>query len=120
MFEDIIPNKINGTRDFFGKELEKRNYLINKIVNVYKKYGFEELKTPVFEDISLLRNVYGDEGNKLMYKILRSGLEEKDVKDISANDDILHNLVDKCLRYDLTLPLIRYVCNNFNNIIFML
>ena len=118
MFEDIIPNKINGTRDFFGKELEKRNYLINKIVNVYKKYGFEELKTPVFEDISLLRNVYGDEGNKLMYKILRSGLEEKDVKDISDNDDILHNLVDKCLRYDLTLPLIRYVCNNFNNIIF--
>jgi len=118
MFEDIIPNKINGTRDFFGKELEKRNYLINKIVNVYKKYGFEELKTPVFEDINLLRNVYGDEGNKLMYKILRSGLEEKDVKDISDSDDILHNLVDKCLRYDLTLPLIRYVCNNFNNIIF--
>lgn len=118
MFEDIIPNKINGTRDFFGKELEKRNYLIKTIINVYKRYGFEELKTPVFEDIKLLRNVYGDEGNKLMYKILRSGLEEKDVKDISGNDDILHNLVDKCLRYDLTLPLIRYVCNNFNNIIF--
>jgi histidyl-tRNA synthetase len=53
-----------------------------------------------------------------MYKILRSGLEEKDVKDISDSGDILHNLVDKCLRYDLTLPLIRYVCNNFNNIIF--
>ena len=41
MFEDIIPNKINGTRDFFGKELEKKNYLINKIVNIYKKKGFE-------------------------------------------------------------------------------
>ena len=118
MFEDIIPSKINGTRDFFGKELEKRNYLIKTITDVYKRYGFEELKTPVFEDIKLLRNVYGDEGNKLMYKILRSGLEEKDVKDISDSDDILHNLVDKCLRYDLTLPLIRYVCNNFNNIIF--
>ena len=118
MFEDIIPNKINGTRDFFGKELEKRNYLIDKIVNIYKKYGFEELKTPIFEDINLLRNVYGDEGNKLMYKILKSGLEEKDVKDITNNDDILHNLVDKCLRYDLTLPFMRYVCNNFNNIIF--
>lgn len=118
MFEDIIPNKINGTRDFFGKELEKRNYLIDKIINIYKKYGFEELKTPVFEDINLLRNVYGDEGNKLMYKILKSGLEEKNVNDIKDNDDILHNLVDKCLRYDLTLPFIRYVCNNFNNIIF--
>ena len=118
MFEDIIPNKINGTRDFFGKELEKRNYLIDKIVNIYKKYGFEELKTPIFEDINLLRNVYGDEGNKLMYKILKSGLEEKDVKDITNNDDILHNLVDKCLRYDLTLPFMRYICNNFNNIIF--
>ena len=118
MFEDIIPNKINGTRDFFGKELEKKNYLINKIVNIYKKYGFEELKTPIFEDINLLRNVYGDEGNKLMYKILKSGLEEKDVKNITNNDDILHNLVDKCLRYDLTLPFMRYVCNNFNNIIF--
>ena len=118
MFEDIIPSKINGTRDFFGKELEKRNYLIKTITDVYKRYGFEELKTPVFEDIKLLRNVYGDEGNKLMYKILRSGLEEKDVKGITDSDDILHNLVDKCLRYDLTLPLIRYVCNNFNNIIF--
>ena len=128
MFDNIIPNKINGTRDFFGKELEKRNYLINKIVNVYKKYGFEELKTPIFEDINLLRNVYGDEGNKLMYKILKSGLENDDIVDYckkhelekndNNNEDILHYLIDKCLRYDLTLPFMRYICNNYTNVNF--
>ena len=64
--------KVKGTRDFYGLDLLQRNYIISLLRNTYEKYNFEQLETPAFEYISLLKNVYGNENEKLLYKILNS------------------------------------------------
>lgn len=108
-------NPARGMRDFLPADIRKRNYVIGIIKEVYEKYGFEPLETPTIENLSTLTNKYGEEGDQLMYKILKRG--EKLSKKIESGDIKNENeLTDLALRYDLTVPLARVVANNKNEL----
>ncbi|MEP6900557.1 MAG: ATP phosphoribosyltransferase regulatory subunit, partial [Actinomycetota bacterium] len=97
-----------GMRDFLPLDIRKRNYVINIIREVYESYGFEPLETPAVENLETLTGKYGEEGNQLMFRILKRG--EK--LDASSGE----NLADLALRYDLTVPLARVVANYRNEL----
>ena len=104
-----------GMRDFLPDQVRKRNYVIGIIKEVYEKYGFEPLETPTIENLSTLTNKYGEEGDQLMFKILKRG--EKLKKQLRRDDDVKENdLTDLALRYDLTVPLARVVANYKNDL----
>ncbi|RZL21045.1 MAG: histidine--tRNA ligase, partial [Pedobacter sp.] len=112
----IKPSLAKGTRDFSPVEMVKRNFIYDTIKTVFKKYGYAEIQTPSFENLSTLTGKYGDEGDKLIFKILNSGEYLKDPKKKSfdfAQDDNSNKLIplisEKALRYDLTVPFARYV-----------
>src|SRR5882757_2770447 len=86
-----------GMRDFLPADVRKREYVIGVIKSVYERYGFEPLETPAVENIETLMGKYGEEGNKLIFKILKRGEHEKSGE------------ADLALRYDLTVPLARVV-----------
>lgn len=98
-------------RDFLPADVRKRNYVIGIIKQVYESYGFEPLETPSVENLETLMGKYGDEGNQLVFKILKRG-EKLDLANASAESD----LSDLALRYDLTVPLARVVANNKNDL----
>src|SRR4029079_7689894 len=97
-------NPARGMRDFLPVDVRKREYVIGVIKQVYESYGYEPLETPSVENLETLMGTYGEEGNQLIYKILKRG--EK--LDISAGEN---ELADLALRYDLTVPLARVVAN---------
>ncbi len=104
-----------GTRDFLPADVRKRNYVIGIIKEVYESYGFEPLETPAFENIETLTGKYGEEGNQLIFKILKRG--EKLQEELNAGTIKSENeLSDLALRYDLTVPLARVVANNKNDL----
>ena len=112
----IKPSLAKGTRDFTPVEMVKRNFIYDTIKTVFKKYGYAEIQTPSFENLSTLTGKYGDEGDKLIFKILNSGEYLKDPKKKSfdfAEEDNSNKLIplisEKALRYDLTVPFARYV-----------
>lgn len=111
-----------GTRDFAPDVLVKRKYILNIIESVFKKYGFMPLETPAMEQLDTLTGKYGDEGDKLLFKILNSGDFASKVDDETwkskQSDKILKSISEKGLRYDLTVPLARFVASNRNNITF--
>lgn len=103
-------NPPRGMRDFLPDQVRKREYVIGIIKDVYEKYGFEPLETPTIENLSTLTNKYGEEGDQLMYKILKRG--EKLKKNLENDKRIKENdLADLALRYDLTVPLARVIAN---------
>lgn len=107
------PSIPKGTRDFGPDEMAKRNYIFNTIKNVYALYGFQQIETPAMETLHTLMGKYGDEGDKLLFKILNSGDFLKSTTDeelLSRNTLKLQTKVsEKGLRYDLTVPFARYV-----------
>jgi len=112
----IKPSLAKGTRDFTPVEMVKRNFIYDTIKSVFRKYGYAEIQTPSFENLSTLTGKYGDEGDKLIFKILNSGEYLKDAKKKSfdfTEDDNSNQLIplisEKALRYDLTVPFARYV-----------
>ena len=109
-----------GTRDFDSIQLYKRNYIIDIIKDSFLKFGFNPIETPSFERSSTLLGKYGDEGDRLIFKILRSGdfLKDLDNRDLVAGNqgEITSKISDKALRYDLTVPFARYVVQNQNEI----
>ena len=143
----IKPSLSKGTRDFLPSEVAKRNYIFDTIKSVFRKYGFEEIETPAIERLETLTGKYGEEGDKLLFKILNSGdpfkeITEEDVQYLRREGDILaktlaekyaketlneehakifedeiksgvnriaKKITEKGLRYDLTVPLARYV-----------
>ena len=108
-------NPARGMRDFLPADVRKRNYVINIIKKVYESYGFEPLETPSVENLDTLTNKYGEEGNQLMFKILKRG--EKLQQELSAGKITNENeLSDLALRYDLTVPLARVVANYKNDL----
>ncbi|NNE98464.1 MAG: histidine--tRNA ligase [Pyrinomonadaceae bacterium] len=108
-------NPARGMRDFLPDQIRKRNYVIGVIKEVYEKYGFEPLETPSIENLSTLTNKYGEEGDQLMYKILKRG--EKLKKQLRREDEVKEDdLADLALRYDLTVPLARVIANNRNEL----
>src|SRR4026209_1663974 len=94
----------SGTRDFLPADVRRREYVIGVVRQVYERYGFEPLATPAFENIETLLGKYGEEGTKLIFKILRRGEHE-------ASGE-----ADLALRYDLTVPLARVVAPHQNEL----
>src|SRR5882672_9424022 len=92
-----------GMRDFLPEDVRRRQYVIGVIKEVYERYGFEPLETPAVENIETLMGKYGEEGNQLIFKILKRGMTE------IAAESRPSDLTDLALRYDLTVPLARVV-----------
>lgn len=111
-----------GTRDFSPQEMARRNYIFNTIRDVYQLYGFQSIETPSMELLSTLMGKYGEEGDKLLFKILNSGDFAKKADPQHWNDQNISKLTpqiaEKGLRYDLTVPFARYVVQNRNEINF--
>ena len=116
------PSIAKGTRDFSPIEMAKRNYIFNTIKEVFLLYGFQQIETPAMENLSTLMGKYGEEGDKLLFKILNSGDYLKSAPDdLLDNRDYIHlitKISEKGLRYDLTVPFARYVVMHRNEIQF--
>ena len=114
------PSIPKGTRDFSPQEMAKRNYIFDTIKSVFLLYGFQPIETPAMENLSTLMGKYGEEGDKLLFKILNSGDYLKNAPDeLLANKDYIHlitKLSEKGLRYDLTVPFARYVVQHRNDL----
>lgn len=116
------PSIPKGTRDFSPAEMAKRNYIFDTIRDVFRLYGFKQIETPAMENLSTLMGKYGEEGDKLLFKILNSGdfLAKAD-RQLIESGDCIHltpQLCEKGLRYDLTVPFARYVVQHRNEIQF--
>jgi histidyl-tRNA synthetase len=113
-----------GTRDFSPDVLKRRNKIISVITKVYARYGFEPLQTPAVENLSTLTGKYGEEGDKLLFKILNSGNFLTDVKQEQLSEalenpnSLVPMIAGKGLRYDLTIPFARFVVQNRNDLQF--
>jgi histidyl-tRNA synthetase len=109
----IKPSVPKGTRDFSPAEMVKRNYIFDTIKGVFRKYGYQQIETPSMENSTTLMGKYGDEGDKLIFKILNSGdfLAKTDEKILSSRNSqqAASSISEKALRYDLTVPFARYV-----------
>lgn len=120
LMSNIKPSLAKGTRDFSPQEMVKRNFIFDTVKTVFKKYGYAEIQTPSMENLSTLTGKYGDEGDKLIFKILNSGDYLAKVKpDLLTNANsnaILPSISEKALRYDLTVPFARYVVMHQNDI----
>ena len=119
----IKPSLAKGTRDFSSLEMVKRNHIVNTLKKVFLKYGYVEIQTPSIENLNTLTGKYGDEGDKLIFKILNSGEFLNDPKKKSfdfteeENSNKLIPLIsEKALRYDLTVPFARYVVMHQNEL----
>jgi len=117
MQKPAIPK---GTRDFSPEEMAKRNYIFETIRNVYHLYGFKQIETPAMENLSTLMGKYGEEGDKLLFKILNSGdfLNGVEVETRHTASLLAGKICEKGLRYDLTVPFARYVVMHQNEITF--
>lgn len=122
----IKPSVPKGTRDFSPAEMAKRNFIFDTIKGVFRKYGYQQIETPSMENLSTLTGKYGDEGDKLIFKILNSGdfwadAEGKKLKNADfefASKALTPVISEKALRYDLTVPFARYVVMHQNEITF--
>ena len=116
------PSNPKGTRDFLPSELSKRNYIIDILKNNFKNFGFSEIETPALEKTSTLLGKYGNEGDRLVFKILNSGekVKKADIEALKSNDlnSFTKSVSEKGLRYDLTVPLARYVAQHQNKLTF--
>lgn len=112
----VKPSLAKGTRDFSSTEMEKRNHIFNTLKTVFTKYGYREIQTPSFENLQTLTGKYGDEGDKLIFKILNSGdylaKAPTDLLTEKASGPLTPHITEKALRYDLTVPFARYVVMN--------
>ncbi len=116
----LKPSTPKGTRDFSPHEMAGRNYIFDTIKQVFKLYGYMPIETPAMENLSTLLGKYGEEGDRLIFKILNSGNFLEGVKEISVNESnkLSFDICEKGLRYDLTVPFARFVVQNQNDITF--
>lgn len=118
------PSIPKGTRDFSPHEVYKRRYILNTLESVFKKYGFMPIETPTMENLSTLEGKYGDEGDKLLFRVLNSGDAFKTIREQYGKKEVesvpfkTSDVAEKGLRYDLTVPFARYVVMNRNEITF--
>ncbi len=116
------PNTPKGTRDFSSNQIVKRNYILKILLDSFKSFNYAEIQTPSFETLTTLTGKYGDYEDNLMFKIISSGEKIKKADIDALNKEELNkfsnSISDKALRYDLTVPLARYVSQNFNNLNF--
>jgi len=114
------PSIPKGTRDFLPAQVAKRDYIFSTIKEVFKRYGYQGIETPVMESLSTLTGKYGDEGDQLLFKVLNNGkfLDKADKDAIAAGDEkkLLPTISKRGLRYDLTVPFARFVVMHQNDI----
>lgn len=110
---------VKGTRDFLPLQMQRRNYIFDTVKEVYHAHGFRQIETPALENLDTLMGKYGEEGDKLLFKVLNSGDFTAD-KDLTSGDykHITKLICEKGLRYDLTVPFARFVVNHLNDISF--
>jgi histidyl-tRNA synthetase len=119
------PSIPQGTRDFGPDVVRKRNYILNTIKNVFELYGYQPLETPAMENLDTLMGKYGEEGDKLIFKILNNGLDNKE-KEKQLREDFekvltgksVKGITERALKYDLTIPFARYVAMNHSQLTF--
>ena len=114
------PSIPKGTRDFSPAEMACRNYIFDTVKSMFKKYGYAPLETPAMENLTTLLGKYGDEGDKLLFKILNSGeaFAGVDAEELSHSNALSLKVCEQGLRYDLTVPFARYVVQHQNEITF--
>ncbi|NBB88994.1 MAG: histidine--tRNA ligase [Bacteroidetes bacterium] len=116
------PSLLKGTRDFLPKEMLRRAYIFETIQKVFVSYGFQPIETPALERLSTLMGKYGDEGDQLLFKIINNGdfLSKVSDEDLQNRDldEIIYKISKRGLRYDLTVPLARYVAQHQNDLAF--
>jgi histidyl-tRNA synthetase len=119
------PSIPQGTRDFSADVVRKRNFIFNTIQTVFELYGFEPLETPAMENIETLMGKYGEEGDKLIFKILNNGLDHTSKKEQAIEEfkkitegKTSKYITERALKYDLTIPFARYVAMNHGQLIF--
>jgi histidyl-tRNA synthetase len=117
------PGLPQGTRDFSAEVVRKRTYIFNTIRNVFELYGFQPLETPAMENLETLMGKYGEEGDKLIFKILNNGLDNVAKHEQARNDfekvlegKNIKGITERALRYDLTIPFARYVAMNYGQL----
>lgn len=119
------PSIPQGTRDFSAEVVRKRNYIFSTIRNVFELYGFQPLETPAMENMETLMGKYGEEGDKLIFKILNNGLDNPE-KEKQLREDFekvlqgknIKGITERALKYDLTIPFARYVAMNHTKLTF--
>ncbi|MBT5353578.1 MAG: histidine--tRNA ligase, partial [Flavobacteriales bacterium] len=109
-----------GMRDFSPSVMFRRNYIFSVVKSAFEKYGFSPIQTPAMENSETLTGKYGDEGDRLIFKVLNSGdfLSKANCDSSSTSKELKKQISDKALRYDLTVPFARYVVQNRNDITF--
>lgn len=120
----IKPSVPKGTRDFSPTEMLRRNFIFDTIKSVFRKYGYQQIETPTMENLTTLTGKYGDEGDKLIFKVLNSGdfwneaeVKKQKIENFEFTTKSLTPLIsEKALRYDLTVPFARYVVMHQNEI----
>lgn len=119
------PSLPQGTRDFGPEIVRKRQFILNIIKSEFELFGFQPLETPAFENLETLMGKYGDEGDKLIFKILNNGLERKEKHDqvrtdmeYVLNGKSVKGITERALKYDLTIPFARYVAMNHGQLTF--
>src|SRR6476659_976182 len=119
----MIPSLPQGMRDFAAETLRRRRFILDTIKDVFELYGFEPLETPAMENLETLMGKYGDEGDKLIFKILNNGLDNPAKKEATKKsvEKILagkteKNITERALRYDLTIPFARYLSMNYHKL----
>jgi histidyl-tRNA synthetase len=116
------PSIPKGTRDFTPVEMARRNYIFDNIRQVFRLYGFQPIETPAMENLSTLLGKYGEEGDKLLFRILNSGdflskVPQSMLAEAESNA-VSGQIADKGLRYDLTVPFARFVVQHRNELVF--
>src|SRR5215217_3644051 len=119
------PTLPQGTRDFPADVVRKRSYIFNTIRSVFELYGFQPLETPAMENLDTLMGKYGEEGNKLIFKVLNNGLDNPSKKEQAREEfeKVLqgksrNGITERALKYDLTIPFARYVAMNHGQLSF--
>ncbi len=118
----IKPRISKGTRDFLPDDIQKREYMFGIMRSIFRKYGYDAIETPSFELTSTLLGKYGDEGDRLIFRILNTGekVKKADIEALNNNQlpEFLNSISDKALRYDLTVPFARFVVQHQNELSF--
>ena len=114
------PSIPKGTRDFPSEVMMQRNYVFKTIQSAFQRFGFIPIETPAMENLDTLMGKYGEEGDRLIFKILNSGdyLSKANISSDTNSVSLTKLISEKALRYDLTVPLARYVVQNRNDITF--
>ncbi len=112
----VKPSLPKGTRDLLPEEMLRREYINSRIKQVFEKYGYGPIETPAMEQLSTLTGKYGEEGDKLIFRILNNGdfLNKADTEAYNHGDSMVfaNSITEKALRYDLTVPFARFVVQN--------